>query len=101
MNKELKALMGNKTEEFITVCKEVYATKMYSKCHYREADKMCEELFTKLCHLAKFKHCRIDWCGIGTVCQPDKFIIYKNGKAYIFNIDGLMHTNNTVMCYSI
>jgi hypothetical protein len=96
MYKTIRALMGNKTTEMIELCKELYKVRMYG--NWRTQEAVCNELFAKVCQLAKSRHCRIEWCGFGSVCQPDKFIIYKNGTQYFLGIDGLIYNGVNALC---
>ena len=63
--------------------------------------EVCAKLFTRLCRLAKRRHVRIIWCGNDSVCQPDKFIFVKNGRAYICNIDGIRYDGVNARCIDI
>lgn len=61
--------------------------------------KIRAELFTQLCRLAKYRHVRIIWHGNDDVVrQPDKFTFVKNGRAYLFNIDGIRYDGMNARC---
>ena len=72
----LRKLFGKDADKIVALCINMYEQikdnrKLYSIC--------------------KFHHTRIEWCGIGAVCQPDKWIVYRNGARYLLNIDALRY----------
>ena len=72
----LRKLFGKDADKIVALCIDMYEQmkdnrKLYSVC--------------------KFHHTRIEWCGIGDVCQPDKWVVYHNGARYLLNIDALRY----------
>lgn len=74
----IKNLFGKDTNKVVELC-----IKMY--------DCSNDSMFSKLCGVSKFHHVRIEWCGVGGVRQPDKWIVYHNGMRYLLNIDALRY----------
>ena len=72
----LRKLFGKDADKIVALCINMYEQikdnrKLYSIC--------------------KFHHTRIEWCGIGAVCQPDKWVVYRTGARYLLNIDALRY----------
>ena len=74
----LRKLFGKDADKVVALC-----IKMY--------DCSNDSMFSKLCGVSKFHHVRIEWCGIGSVRQPDKWIVYHDGMRYLLNIDALRY----------
>ena len=65
---------------------------------WRTREKVRSELFAQLCRLAKRYHTRALWYGNDSVCQPDKFLFVKNGRQYLFHIDGIRYDGVNANC---
>lgn len=61
----IKNLFGKDTNKVVELC-----IKMY--------DCSNDSMFSK-------------WCGVGSVRQPDKWIVYHDGMRYLLNIDALRY----------
>ena len=72
----LKKLFGKDADKVVALCIDMY-------------EQMKDN--HKLYGVCKFHHTRIEWCGIGAVCQPDKWVVYRNGASYLLNIDALRY----------
>ena len=72
----LRKLFGKDADKVVSLCIDMYEQMKDNR---------------KLYSICKFHHTRIEWCGIGDVCQPDKWVVYRNGASYLLNIDALRY----------
>ena len=72
----LRKLFGKDADKVVALCIDMYERRTNN---------------TKLYGVCKFHHTRIEWFGIGAVCQPDKWVVYRNGARYLLNIDALRY----------
>ena len=72
----LRKLFGKDADKVVSLCIDMYEQMKDNR---------------KLYSICKFHHTRIEWCGIGDVCQPDKWVVYRNGARYLLNIDALRY----------
>lgn len=70
----LKKLFGKDTDKVVALCIDMYEQRTNNP---------------KLYSVCKFHHTRIEWCGIDAVCQPDKWVVYRNGTRYLLNVDAI------------
>lgn len=74
----IKKLFGKDADKVVELCIEMYSNST-------------DSTLSKLCGISKFHHARIEWCGIGNVCQTDKWVVYRNGVRYLLSIDALRY----------
>lgn len=72
----LKKLFGKDADKVVALCIDMYEQRTNN---------------TKLYSVCKFHHTRIEWCGIDAVCQPDKWVVYRNGTRYLLNVDAIRY----------
>ena len=85
----LHKIFGSQTKTAIALMLNMFDATM-STWHIKPS-VLCKPQFTKLCGIAKHKHCHIEWCGNQSPCQPDKWLISKNGRCYTFTIDAIRY----------
>ena len=90
----LNQILGSKTNLAETLMLNMFDVTM-NNWHIRPS-VLCKPQFTKLCGIAKYKHCRIEWCGNHSTCQPDKWIITKNGKRYNLTVDAIRYGGSLI-----
>lgn len=95
----LHKIFGSQTNTAIALMLNMFDATM-STWHIKPSI-LCKPQFTKLCGVAKHKHCYIEWCGNQSPCQPDKWLISKNGRCYTFTIDTIRYGGSNAILTDI
>lgn len=91
---KLKKFFSKDTAKVVDLCIKIYEHEM----DWAARNKPIETHFTKLCGICKTHHVHVNWRGKDSICQPDRWDVYKNGKHYFFTIDGLRFDGSNANC---
>ena len=87
----LHKIFGSQTDIVVALMLNMFEATMST--WFIRPSVLCKPQFTKLCGIAKHRHCRIEWCGNDSVCQPDRWLITKNGRCYTLSVDTIRYGN--------
>lgn len=91
---KLKKFFGKDAAKFVDLCIKIYEQEM----DWAARNKSIENHLTKLYGIAKLHHVHVNWRGNDSICQPDRWDVYKNGKRYFLSIDGLRYAGDNANC---
>ena len=90
----LHKIFGSQTDIVKSLMLDMFDATM-NTWHIRPS-VLCQPQFAQLCGIAKYKHCRIEWYGNDSVCQPDRWLISKNGRHYTLSVDTIRYSSPNI-----